>query len=71
MIVTFVSQHSQGKAVYHITSNLFISKKAINAEYVIIKQHKRVVYMHMSRMFIKRVKILIVVNVTNLFKRDV
>ena len=43
--------------------------KTKNVEYVIIQQHKRVIYQDISKMFIKRVKILIVVNVTNMFRR--
>ena len=69
MIVIFVSQQSDRNTICQHTSNQFISKKPINVKYVFIKQHKRVTYPDMSQMFIKRVKILSVVNVTNLFKR--
>ena len=68
MIVKFVSQLLHGNTVYQNKLNQFISKKPINAKYVIIKQDKRAIYPDISKMFIRRVKILIVVNVTNLFK---
>ena len=57
IIVIFASQHSNINPIYHNTSNLFISKKPINVNYVIIKQHKMVVYPYMSKMFIKRVRL--------------
>ena len=55
----------------HINSVHFKESHQINVRYVIIKQHVRVVYPDMSKMFIKRVKILIVVNVTSLSRRDI
>ena len=66
---TLISITTPSHIMYFILGNMW--KRNFHAKYVITNFHIREVCLHMFRMFIKRVTILIVLNATNQFKKDV
>ena len=71
LIVLFAHPNSQVTVPLQFTLSQYILKKCFNVTFVIFKQHRRVVYLNILKMFIIKVKTLFALNATKLFRRDI